>query len=81
MTEPRLLPKDDAAAYCSVSTATFDNWVSRGLIPKKVPGTTRWDRKALDLALDKLSGLDVQSSAASDFDAWEQETRASAHGR
>jgi hypothetical protein len=46
-----------AAAYCGVTVATFARWVSEGRVPKPLPGTRRWDRKAIDLALDKASGI------------------------
>jgi hypothetical protein len=47
----------DAAAYCGVTPATFSKWVADGRAPKPLPGTRRWDRKAIDLALDKASGI------------------------
>jgi hypothetical protein len=50
---PRCLPKAVAAAYCSLTSQGFDTWVRRGLVPGALPGTQRWDRKALD----RLSGL------------------------
>jgi hypothetical protein len=54
--QPRLLSGKDAAAYCSVTPETFSRWVASGAMPKAVIGR-RWDRKAIDLALDKLSGI------------------------
>lgn len=57
----------DAAAYCGVTAATFARWISDGRVPKPLPGTRRWDRKAIDLALDRLSGI---SPAAEQEDAW-----------
>jgi hypothetical protein len=55
--QPRLLSGNAAAAYCDVTAATFSKWVSTGIMPKPVIGR-RWDRKAIDLALDKLSGIE-----------------------
>jgi predicted DNA-binding transcriptional regulator AlpA len=56
--EPRCLSRKEAAAYCGcASLAAFDDWVRRGLLPKPIRTTKRWDRKAIDLALDKASGL------------------------
>lgn len=69
MTEPRLISSHDAAAYCGVTAATFARWVTDGRVPKPLPGTRRWDRKALDLALDRLSGI---SPAAEREDAWDE---------
>lgn len=57
MTSPRLISGADAAAYCGVALATWSKWVSDGIMPKPVEFTRRWDRKAIDLALDKASGI------------------------
>lgn len=54
---PRGLTREDAAEYCGVTAWTFDDWRRRNLIPDPMPGTKRWDRKALDLALDQLSNI------------------------
>ena len=57
---PRGLTREEATAYCGCgSMATFSNWVRRGIIPGPVPGTKRWDRKAIDAALDRASGLEI----------------------
>ena len=47
----------EAAAYCSVTPATWSKWVAIGIVPGPLPGTRRWDRRAIDLALDKASGI------------------------
>jgi hypothetical protein len=74
--QPRLLSGIDAAAYLSVTPATFSKWVAAGTVPPPVPATRRWDRKAIDLALDKASGIvapsivpDTQEAAE---DEWER---------
>lgn len=56
--EPRCLSREDAAAYAGCdSLSTFSDWVRRGILPGPIPGTHRWDRKAIDAALDRASGL------------------------
>jgi hypothetical protein len=65
---PRGLTREDAAAYCGLAPEGFDQWVKRGLVPGPIPGTQRWDRKAIDLALDRASGLDTIKGSA--FDTW-----------
>jgi hypothetical protein len=55
---PRLLTREQAAFYCGISLATFAGWVRLGIVPGPVPGTHRWDRKAIDGALDALSRID-----------------------
>ncbi|MEQ4600244.1 MAG: hypothetical protein ABN488_21025 [Methylobacteriaceae bacterium] len=64
--EPRGMTREDAAAYCSLSPAAWDRWVSAGRMPPPVPGTHRWDRKAIDLAWDRLSGISSTAITASD---------------
>lgn len=73
MTAPRLMSGADAAAYCGVTPETFSKWVAAGTVPAAVPGTRRWDRKAIDLALDKASGIVAPSIAPEGDDAAEAE--------
>lgn len=55
--EKRGLTKDSAAAYLELEPSGFDKWVRDGILPGPIPGTRRWDKKAIDAALDKLSSL------------------------
>jgi hypothetical protein len=79
--EPRLLSGKDAAAYCGLVPATFSQWVAAGRLPGPLPGTRRWDRKAIDLALDKLSGIETHAAPPEDdvdaaFARWDAENEA-----
>ena len=68
---PRGLSKTDAAAYCGCdSISAFDDWIRRGIVPGPIPGTHKWDRKAIDRALDKLSGISPQSDTTVALDDW-----------
>lgn len=71
--EPRLLTQKQAAAYCGVSAPTFAKWVLNGAMPPALSGMKRWDRKAIDAHLDKVSGLDVRQEQEDPFLAWERE--------
>jgi excisionase family DNA binding protein len=54
---PRLLKREQAAAYLSVSPNTFDEMVRDGRMPRpKLLGGRRraWDIRALDVAIDQL---------------------------
>jgi hypothetical protein len=65
---PRLVDRREAASYCSLRPRTFSAWVRKGRLPPPIEGTNRWDLKALDLALDSLSGIkDIEGSA---LDEW-----------
>ena len=79
--EQRLMTRAQAATYCHLSQSAFSEWVSRGRLPTALFGTRRWDRRALDVALDKLSGLSNRSSSLDDEDraeaaleAWRRES-------
>lgn len=70
---PRLMTKTEACAYCGVSLPTFGKWVAKGLLPQALP-VRKWDRKAIDLALDKMGGLIVESHSKEDeVDKWFRE--------
>ena len=74
MPEKRVLTKQEAADYCGCRTlATFDQWRAKGIVPPPIPGTTRWDRKALDAALDRASGLVTVSAGESPYQRWRAE--------
>jgi len=66
---PRLLTRAEAAAYCRLALSSFDAWVIAGRLPKPIPDTHRWDRRAIDLALDKISNLtpNIEPSA---YERW-----------
>ncbi len=68
--QPRGLTREDAAAYCGLATDGFDEWVKRGIVPGPIPGTLRWDRKAIDLALDRASGLESGQEQDNVFERW-----------
>jgi hypothetical protein len=55
---PRLLSKIEAARYLGYGTTeSLQNLIDRGVIPPPIPGTARFDRLAIDAALDRVSGL------------------------
>lgn len=67
----RLLDEREAAEYCHVSPPSLWKLVENGLLPPPVRlsngkgvvlSRTLWDRKAIDLALDLLSGIGEPSS-------------------
>mgnify|MGYP003395661185 CR=1 FL=1 len=62
MTAPRLLTKREAAAYCGIGTGAFDAWMRKHILPRALKGTQRWDRAAIDAALDRRSGLGERKS-------------------
>ncbi|MEP9354841.1 hypothetical protein ABLE93_14730 [Xanthobacter sp. KR7-65] len=68
--EPRCLTLQQAADYCALTPGGFAAWQKQGLVPGPIPGTKRWDRKALDAALDKASGLQ-QPVVVNEDDPWE----------
>lgn len=77
MSEPRGLSREQAAEYLSLSLSGFDDWVRRGRVPGPLPGTHRWDRKAIDVALDKISGL-ATNVGPSAYEQWKAKQDANA---
>lgn len=71
----RLLTRSQAAAYCGLSTSTFSRWINIGLLPAALSGTARWDRTAIDHALDKASNL-KGDQPMNEFDLWKERRNA-----
>lgn len=69
--EPRLLTRQQAAERCGLTESGFSSWVIRKLVPGSLPGTRRWDAKALDQALDRLSGLNPERELTP-YEKWKQ---------
>jgi predicted DNA-binding transcriptional regulator AlpA len=70
---PRLIGRESAAAYLSVSPTIFDEMVKDGRMPRpKKLGERRlaWDVRAIDLAVDLLpvQGDDTAETTWSDVD-------------
>lgn len=62
---PRGLSREDAARYAGCKTlSAFHDQVRRGILPGPIPGTHTWDKKAIDAALDRASGLVGQKRSA-----------------
>lgn len=68
----RLMNRHEAAAYCGVGVSTFYSWVKAGHIPQPLFGSKRWDKAAIDAALDKASGLNHTASSAPTEDPLEK---------
>jgi hypothetical protein len=73
MNEQRGLTREQVAAYLGISTDAAADWQRRGLIPGPIPGTHRWDRKAIDRALDRLSGIASDEPQLSPLEQWKRE--------
>jgi hypothetical protein len=63
----RLLTDKEAADEIGIPLATFKAWVEMGRLPKPLPDCGKFDLKAIDAALDKISGLGGGTNA---LDAW-----------
>ena len=73
--ERRVLNREEAASYVGVSPGHFETLVSSGTLPGPLPDygrTRRWDRAAIDQALDRASGLSALPGAPSTnaYDLW-----------
>lgn len=65
----RGLTIQEAADHCGISISCFRSWIRDGLVPGPWPGTKRYDKKALDNALDKLSGIE-HSKLQTAYEVW-----------
>lgn len=70
---PRLLNREQAAAYLSVSPSKFDQLVDDGRMPRPrvIDRRRAWDIRSLDSAIDDLpvDGADEADDGWSDIDA------------
>ncbi len=72
---PRLMTRRQAAEYLGLSPEGFSQWVGSGRVPHALPGTKRWDRVAIDRAIDRASGIlpahgVAEASVVSALDEW-----------
>jgi hypothetical protein len=83
MITPRGMSKEQAAAYAGCETlSAFNDWIRRRIMPGPIPGTHRWDKMAIDAALDRLSGLQSTiDPQLSPYDEWKASQNASAAER
>lgn len=65
----RMLTRQQAANYCSLTPSGFSDWMRKGLVPGPLPSTSRWDKAAIDARFDALSSLE-QAEAPDVFDKW-----------
>ncbi|MBB2753359.1 UNVERIFIED_ORG: hypothetical protein GGI57_004081 [Rhizobium aethiopicum] len=85
MTDPRLIGRKQAAIYLGIAESTFSLWVATHKMPPCIPGTRKWDKRAIDAKLDEISGLDVsltedrytrwmrENSGETDLQKWRRE--------
>lgn len=74
-TDARLLSRAEAAAYCGLKPSRFSEWVKSGLVPPPLPGTKKWDRRAIDLQIDKISGIKAPEKKSA-LEAWKERKNA-----
>jgi hypothetical protein len=65
----RLVTEQQAAEQIGLNVATFRSWVECGRFPKPLQDCGKYDLKAIDAALDRISGLGTASNA---LDAWRE---------
>lgn len=71
----RLLTKQAICDYLGgISASTYDKWQARGIVPGPIRGTNRYDVRAHDAALDRVSGLDktTRRPMLSPLEEWEK---------
>lgn len=72
--EQRLIGRTEAANYCGITPTAFSLWVRTNIMPPAIPGTRKWDKKAIDAKLDEISGLAPDDNDPDDeFEKWSRE--------
>ena len=68
----RGLTRIEASALAGISPACFDQARAKGIYPNPTLPGKRYDRKALELAMDRLSGMNggMAPDEESPLDAW-----------
>lgn len=67
----RGMTKQEAADYCGCQTlAAFDDWRRKGIVPGPIPGTNNFDRKLIDIYLDRASEIVKPSEEMSPYQRW-----------
>jgi hypothetical protein len=71
---PRCVRRKEIEQAYGLKPAVFSRLVAKGIMPLRVPGTRMWDRRAIEHALDKISGLGQASNDnATEADRWFKE--------
>lgn len=73
--KPRLVSRAEAAMYCGLKPSRFSDLVRDGKMPPAVPGTTKWDMKAIDLHLDRLAGIKTEQPKSA-LERWKEQQNA-----
>jgi len=72
--ERRVFNRDEAASYVGVSPGHFSKLVADGTMPEPLAAygrIRRWDKSALDAALDEARGVSSSApEATSAYDLW-----------
>ncbi len=64
----RLMRRLEVMAYLKVGSSTLYRWIDLGIVPAPLPGTSRWDSRQIDQALDRIAGI-KNGVAHDDFEA------------
>ncbi len=73
---PRGLTIDKAAAYVGLTTQGYRSAVRKGIYPGPMrdpitgKGTGRYDLRAIDVAMDRLSGFKPKRQGSNPYDLW-----------
>jgi hypothetical protein len=68
---PRGLTIEEAAKHLGLSVSGFRHWLKRSGVKCRIMGTHRYDIRALDAALDRLSGIAQPAAPRDAFEDWE----------
>jgi hypothetical protein len=67
---PRLLSREQAAAYCGVSRNHFNEHIATCIKCTPISGRKLWDIKLLNEYIDRLSGIAANTESEMSDDDW-----------
>ena len=73
--KPRVLNREQAAGYVGLSVSAFMAGVKINMWPAPIHLSQHrigWDRKVLDIYIDRLSGLAVSDPLEDDYNEWDE---------
>lgn len=70
---PRGLSRTEAAAYVGLSPSAFSEARKKRIYPNPTLPGGRYDRRLLDQAMNRLSGINSESDATTPLEAWRRQ--------
>lgn len=64
------LTRAEVGELCGLTPAAVSAWVRKGILPPPIAGTQRFDRRAVEKALDNAAGRVSHDDSGDVYDSW-----------